>query len=131
MHSERDSVTFALLKRKSIPFFNRMTALLGTFACLYVLSHCANAQLAGKTAEEWIKTLNSSNRVEQLKIDETIAALKIKPGSVIADIGAGSGVFSFPLARATGNAGTVYAVDIEPGLLKHITTQASELQLTN
>ena len=131
MHSKRDSVSFAGLKAKSISLLSRVTALLGTFVCLFGIAYSANAQLAAKTAEEWIKTLDSSNRVDQLKIDETIAALKIKPGSVIADIGAGSGLFSFPLASATGTAGIVYAVDIEPGLLKHIATRASELKLPN
>ena len=131
MYSKRTWVRLTANKDKSIPFLKRMTALLGIGACLFGMANAANAQLAAKTAEEWIKTLDSSNRVDQLKIDATIAALNIKPGSVIADIGAGSGVFSFPLARATGTAGMVYAVDIEPGLLKHIATRARELQLTN
>lgn len=109
----------------------RMAMLLGMVACLLGSPESAQAQLAAKTAEDWIKTLDSSNRVERLKIDETIAELKINPGSVIADIGAGSGLFSFPLARATGSAGIVYAVDIEPGLLKHIGVRAQELHLPN
>jgi ubiquinone/menaquinone biosynthesis C-methylase UbiE len=90
-----------------------------------------SAQLASRPAQEWIKTLDSSNRVEHLKINETIARLRIHPGDMIADIGAGSGSFSLPLARAVSPGGTVYAVDIEQGLLDHIAARARESQLTN
>ena len=71
------------------------------------LVNSALGQLESRPAAEWIKTLDSSNRVARLKIDETIAKLKIKPGEVIADVGAGSGVFCPPLARAVLPAGKV------------------------
>ena len=94
-------------------------------------SEPAAAQLAAKPADQWIKTLDSSNRVARLKIDETVAKLNIKAGEVVADIGAGSGLFSFPLAKAVLPGGKVYAVDIEEGLLQHIVARAKELKLTN
>lgn len=103
--------------------------------CLAVLasgmfSSPASAQLAARSTEEWLKTLDGTNRVAKLKIDEVVAALKLKPNSVVADIGAGSGVFTLPLAKAA-PAGKVYAVDIEPGLVDHITKKANEAKLTN
>jgi ubiquinone/menaquinone biosynthesis C-methylase UbiE len=94
-------------------------------------SQPVSAQLAAKSADAWIKTLDSSNRVARLKIDETIARLKIKPGEVIADIGAGSGVFCGPLAKAASPGGKVYAVDIDQGLIDHIASRAKELRVTN
>ena len=91
----------------------------------------ATAQLASRPTGEWIKTLDSSNRVAGLKIDETIAKLKLKPGAVIADVGAGSGAFSIPLAKAVSPDGKVLAVDIDQGLIDHIARKAKEQQTTN
>jgi ubiquinone/menaquinone biosynthesis C-methylase UbiE len=89
------------------------------------------AQLASRPAEAWIKTLESPHRVEQLKINETIAALDLKSGDHVADIGAGSGLFCPPLAKAVAPDGRVYAVDIEQGLLDYIAKRAKELNLAN
>jgi arsenite methyltransferase len=75
--------------------------------------------------------LESTNRIARLKIDETIAKLKIKPGEVIVDIGAGSGLFSPPLAKAAAPSGKVYAVDIDKELLDHISKRAKEQHATN
>ena len=115
----------------SVLTFSRGLEYLLTLAILVGSSAPSVAQLASKPAQDWIKTLNSSNRVERLKIDETIAQLKIKPGDIIADIGAGSGLFSLPLAKSASPGGMVYAVDIEQGLLDHIATEAKELRVTN
>jgi len=91
----------------------------------------ARAQLGARTTEQWLKTLNSENRVRQLKVEEAVAALKLKPDEVVADIGAGSGVFTLPLARAVAAKGRVYAVDIEQGLVDHIAQKAKEQNATN
>src|SRR5688572_16198331 len=83
------------------------------------LSPQATAQLGSRPTEQWLKTLESANRLAKLKVDEALAALQLKPGAVVADIGAGSGVFTLPLAKAVTTAGKVYAVDIEQGLVEH------------
>src|SRR6185503_11603947 len=80
---------------------------------------------------EWIRELDAADRVTGLKIPEVIAALKIKAGQVIADIGAGSGVFSLPMGRAVRPGGTVYAVDIDQELLNHIEMEATEQGMVN
>jgi ubiquinone/menaquinone biosynthesis C-methylase UbiE len=89
----------------------------------------AAAQLASRSAEEWIKTLESPARIQGLKIPETMAALKIKPGEVVADLGAGSGVFTTYLAQAVKPGGKVYAVDVDEQLLHHIAEKATETGL--
>lgn len=99
--------------------------------CAAGLARPAVAQLANRSAEEWIKTLESKNRLEGLKIYETMAALKVKPGMKVADIGAGTGVFSIPLALAVKPGGTAYAVDIDQGLLDHIADKAGEQGMMN
>ena len=75
-----------------------------------------SAQLASRPAEEWVKTLDAPDRVKAMKIDEVVAALEIRPGAIVADVGAGSGLVSGPLAIATGPKGVLYAVDIDKGL---------------
>lgn len=96
-----------------------------------VLCPPAAAQLGAHSTEQWLKTLDSANRVAKLKIDGVLAALQVEPGSVVADIGAGSGVFTLPLAAAVSPSGKVYAVDVEPGLVAHITRKAKEQKAEN
>ena len=89
------------------------------------------AQLGTRSAEEWLKTLDSPARIQNLKVDETIAKLGLKPGMIVADIGAGSGIFEGPLATAVGPSGTVYAVDVDQGLLDAINKKAAAARVTN
>ena len=93
---------------------------------LSFLCPSASAQLGARSTEQWLKTLDSANRVAKLKIDDVVAALKLKAGSVVADIGAGSGTFTVPLARAVSAKGKVYAVDIDQGLVEHIARKARD-----
>lgn len=131
MHLKHNSVKVFSLVQGLLLRVGQGLACLLTLAVFVGLTRPVAAQLASRSAQEWIKTLDSSNRVERLKIDETIAKLKIKPGAEIADIGAGSGLYSVPLAKAASPGGVVYAVDIEQGLLNHIAMRAKELQVTN
>ena len=56
------------------------------------------------------------NRDKWQKPEEVIRALRIQPGQVVADLGSGSGYFTFRLARAVDPGGKVYAVDVEKGV---------------
>jgi len=103
----------------------RISALMA-LAAVGALTSPVFAQLGARSTEQWLKTLDSANRVARLKVDDAVARLKVKPGSVVADIGAGSGVFTLPLARAVSATGKVYAVDIEQGLVDHIAAKAKE-----
>jgi len=96
-----------------------------------VLSPNASAQLGARSTEEWLRMLDSQNRVMRLKVDNAVGALQLAPGSIVADIGAGSGVFTLPLAKAVGGTGKVYAVDIEQGLVDHIMGKAKEQKANN
>lgn len=102
----------------------------GLILVAFVLSDTAAGQLGARPAEEWIKTLESPERVAGLRIDEVIGRLRLKPGDVIADLGAGSGLFAFPLAKAVGS-GRVYAVELDDGFLTHIRGKAKAERVAN
>jgi 2-polyprenyl-3-methyl-5-hydroxy-6-metoxy-1,4-benzoquinol methylase len=84
------------------------------------LASPASAQLGSVPAKDWIPTLDSPERVASMKIPELIAALEIRAGETIADVGSGPGVLTGPLANATGPAGVVYASDVDRELLNHV-----------
>jgi ubiquinone/menaquinone biosynthesis C-methylase UbiE len=109
----------------------RSASLLCLAILLASLTGVSARQLSSRPADEWIKTLERPERVAGLKIDEIIARLDLEPGDTVADLGAGTGVFSLPLARAVGPSGTVYAVEIEQGLLDHIGNRAKESGVGN
>jgi ubiquinone/menaquinone biosynthesis C-methylase UbiE len=88
-------------------------------------------QLGARDTTEWIKTLENPQRIQGQKIDDVIKWLALKPGMVIADIGAGSGVFSLPMAKLVAPGGKIYAVDIQQGLLDYIGKQAKEEKIVN
>ena len=58
-----------------------------------------------------VQEYENPGRAVWQKPEKVVEQLSIKPGSVIADIGSGSGYFSVLLAKKTGARGTVYAVD--------------------
>ena len=105
------------------------SALLGLLAI--GLADAAAFQLAPQTPEERIKRMEMPERVSDLKPDQVIAKLKLKPGDVVADIGAGSGAYSIPMARAIAPNGTLYAVEIEQGFLDFINERARKENVGN
>ena len=60
------------------------------------------------------------------KPDEVIAALELKRGQTIADLGCGGGYFSLRFAEEAGESGRVYAVDANPGFLEFVSDAAEE-----
>jgi predicted methyltransferase len=80
---------------------------------------------------EWIRRLERPERIPALKIPEVIAALGLKPGVVIADIGAGTGAFTIPFAQAVAPTGKALAVDIWPELVGYIVGKATAAGVTN
>jgi ubiquinone/menaquinone biosynthesis C-methylase UbiE len=58
-------------------------------------------------------------------------ALELKPGMVVADVGAGSGYFTFRLSKEVGSQGKVLAVDIQQEMLDFLTKRSKELNIAN
>jgi predicted methyltransferase len=71
-------------------------------------------------AQAMIAALEDPARDAYQKPDEVVAALGLRPGEVVADIGAGSGYFTLRFARAVGDTGRVYAVDVSPEMIRHL-----------
>jgi ubiquinone/menaquinone biosynthesis C-methylase UbiE len=57
--------------------------------------------------------------------------LRLKPGEIVADVGAGTGYFSRRLARKVGATGKVLAVDIQPEMLTLLTNRMATIGITN
>lgn len=86
------------------------------------------AHVMGHLGAGWLE--RSSREVEE-EPARLIAALKLKPGMAVADIGAGSGYFTRRLAREIGKEGMVYAVDIQPEMLEILGRNMKQAGLTN
>ena len=65
------------------------------------------------------------------KPHEVLMALALRPGEAVADIGSGSGYFSLRLAAHVGPAGRVYAVDVDPDMVRHLNRRVREKGLDN
>lgn len=98
---------------------------------LIAAAHPGARQLASRPAPDWIQRLERPERVAGLKVDEIIKNLNLKPGDVVADIGAGAGVFSVPMAKVVSPRGKVYAVEIDQGFLDHIDGKVKAQNVTN
>jgi arsenite methyltransferase len=79
----------------------------------------------------YIGALEDPKRDAYQKPHEVLTALHVKPGEVIADIGSGSGYFTFRLAHRVGDKGKVFAVDVSPDMILHINRRIRELKVTN
>lgn len=79
----------------------------------------------------WEAVFDDPTRAEWQMPEEVIATLAIRPGMVVADIGAGTGYFLSHLSRAVGAQGRVLAIDTEPNLVDHMRTRAEREALAN
>ena len=86
------------------------------------------AQVMGPGGIEW---LDRANREQEEHPAEVLAALDLHPGEVVADVGAGSGYFTFRMAPKVGSTGKVLAVEIQQAMLDTLRARAAALKSTN
>jgi protein-L-isoaspartate O-methyltransferase len=77
---------------------------------------------------EW---LERPERAEEERPEILLSALELKAGMKVADVGAGTGYYSWRMAQRVGAGGTVYAVDIEPEMIKLLEEQMSRRGIAN
>ncbi len=75
--------------------------------------------------------LERPERVQEERPDLVLAALDLKPGMQVADIGAGSGYYSSRMAELVGKSGIVYAVDAQPEMLDILRLQMKQQMVSN
>jgi predicted methyltransferase len=86
------------------------------------------AQVMGPGGIEW---LDRREREEEEHPSQVLKALNLHPGEVVADIGAGSGYFTFRMAPKVGPAGKVLAVEVQDAMLQTLRTRTAEKKITN
>jgi SAM-dependent methyltransferase len=86
------------------------------------------APVMGVGGAEW---LERPERETEEAPSKAIQALNIRPGQVVADIGAGSGYYTVRLAREVGATGKVYGTDIQPGMLALLARNVAKAQIDN
>jgi ubiquinone/menaquinone biosynthesis C-methylase UbiE len=67
-----------------------------------------------------LSIFEDKDRDQKLQVQRVMDILGVRAGSKVADIGAGSGWFTVRAAKRVGDAGSVYAVDINPESIKYI-----------
>jgi len=82
-------------------------------------------------ASQWTERFEHEGRAIYDKRSEILDAMGLKPGMDVADIGAGSGLFSRLIAGRVAPGGTVYAVDIAKNMVDHITKTAHDEHIAN
>jgi ubiquinone/menaquinone biosynthesis C-methylase UbiE len=86
------------------------------------------AQVMGYQAASW---LDRPEREKEEHCSKLLEALKPKPGDVVADVGAGSGYYTFRMAGRVGDRGKVLAVDIQQEMLDLINKRKGEKEIKN
>ena len=87
----------------------------------------------GKTFYSSVPTayMDDPRRAEWQKPEQVLDQLLIKPGAIVADIGAGTGYFTMLFAEKVGQSGQVYAVDVDEEMVRQIKKRAEKEGLHN
>lgn len=85
----------------------------------------------GMDVDRFVDRFEGESRAVYAQRFAIVDALELAPGDVVADIGAGTGFFSFLFADAVGRTGRVQAVEISPRFLEHLRDEAALRGLDN
>ena len=121
----------------------RLAALLAMFFAL-ACTHPSDGRPAGLPSgindafldedlevEVFVERFEGESRAVYAQRFAIVEALELSPGDVVADIGAGTGFFSFLFADAVGSTGRVQAVEISARFLDHLREELARRGLDN
>ncbi|MEX6633690.1 class I SAM-dependent methyltransferase [Hyphococcus lacteus] len=86
---------------------------------------------ADGNVDVWLEQLEVGSRELFSAREAVVAALNLKTGDVVADIGSGTGLYSLMFAEEVGPSGRVYAEDIEPLFLDLVNQRADDAGVDN
>ena len=90
-----------------------------------------NKPFENPDVKEYVGKFETESREVYAKRQEIVRACGLKPGLAVADVGAGTGLFTRLFAPAVGPRGKVYAVDIAPKFVEHVEKTCKEAGLKN
>jgi ubiquinone/menaquinone biosynthesis C-methylase UbiE len=119
--------------------FHVRALLLAMFACLCAavpaeeqnVNPDINRHYQNPEFERWVTIFESPGREVYDRREAIVGALALKPGMVVADIGAGTGLFTLMFSHRVGDTGSVYAVDISSAFIDNILRRAREQDMKN
>jgi len=98
---------------------------------VFAQRHVPSAHHGFSDVEKWAPRFESAERTAWQRPDKVVMALKLAPGAVVADIGAGTGYFTRRFARAVGKTGQAFGLDTEPGMVRYMKADAKKRGLQN
>ena len=99
-------------------------------AALVLSSAALPAQDPDRIAR-YLASLERPEREAFQKPEQVMAALNLKPGERVVDLGAGSGYFTLRMARAVGPRGIVWALDIRQQMIDYIARRIESEKISN
>lgn len=88
-------------------------------------------EIAHFMTHEGAPWLEREDRDHEERPDLVLEALKLQPGQIVADVGCGTGYFSWRLARAVAPGGRVYGVEIQPEMLEQFARNMKAREVEN
>jgi ubiquinone/menaquinone biosynthesis C-methylase UbiE len=90
-----------------------------------------NKPFENPDVKDFVGKFEGESREVFTKRKEIIAACKLKRGMDVADVGAGTGLFTRLFAAEVGDKGKVFAVDISPKFIEHINESCKKAEIKN
>ncbi len=88
-------------------------------------------EIAGVMGWEGAQWLERESRAREERPEVLLRELALAPGMTVADIGAGTGYYTWQLAKQVGPGGRVYAVDVQPEMIKMLDSQMAKRGVRN
>lgn len=88
-------------------------------------------EIAGVMGWEGAQWLERESRAREERPELLLRELALAPGMTVADIGAGTGYYTWQLAKQLGPGGRVYAVDVQPEMIRMLDSQMAKRGVRN